>query len=66
MASSLQSRRYDENHEEDDPPPDFLAECESFTSDDTHPHDDQVDPMIDAINEMLGQQNKLSVWERMI
>jgi predicted phage terminase large subunit-like protein len=45
---------------------DFLAECESFTSDDTHPHDDQVDPMIDAINEMLGQQNKLSVWERMI
>jgi predicted phage terminase large subunit-like protein len=41
---------------------DFLAECESFTSDDTHMHDDQVDTMIDAINDMLAN-NKLKAWE---
>ncbi len=33
---------------------DFLAECEAFTADDTHAHDDQVDPMVDAINDMLA------------
>jgi predicted phage terminase large subunit-like protein len=44
---------------------DFLNECESFTSDDTHAHDDQIDPMIDAINDMLGNNN-LAIWERMI
>jgi predicted phage terminase large subunit-like protein len=32
---------------------DFLAECESITSD-FKTHDDQVDPMIDAIELMLG------------
>ncbi len=31
---------------------DFIAECESFTADDTHAHDDQIDPMIDAITDM--------------
>jgi predicted phage terminase large subunit-like protein len=34
---------------------DFLAECESFTADDTHAHDDQIDPMIDAIDDMLNK-----------
>jgi hypothetical protein len=34
---------------------DFLEECESFTADDTHPHDDQVDPMVYAINGMIAQ-----------
>jgi predicted phage terminase large subunit-like protein len=32
---------------------DFLSECESFTGDDSHAHDDQIDPMIDAINDLL-------------
>lgn len=31
----------------------FLQECEAFKSDMTHAHDDQVDPMIDAIVDML-------------
>jgi len=32
---------------------DFIAECEAFTADDTHKHDDQIDPMCDAISQML-------------
>lgn len=31
----------------------FITECESFTNDDTHAHDDQIDPMCDAINTLL-------------
>lgn len=31
----------------------FIAECEAFTSDDSHAHDDQLDPMFDAIVKML-------------
>jgi predicted phage terminase large subunit-like protein len=34
---------------------DFVTECEAFTADDTHKHDDQIDPMCDAINDMLGR-----------
>lgn len=44
---------------------DFVAECESFTADDSHAHDDQIDPMCDAIVEML-QSNNLRAWENMI
>ncbi|MBJ9669042.1 phage terminase large subunit [Burkholderia cenocepacia] len=44
---------------------DFVAECDSFTADDTHMHDDQIDPMVDAINDMLGVARDLSVWERL-
>jgi predicted phage terminase large subunit-like protein len=33
---------------------DFLRECESFTADDSHAHDDQIDPMVDALNDLLG------------
>ncbi|VVD29171.1 phage terminase large subunit [Paraburkholderia dioscoreae] len=44
---------------------DFITECESFTADDTHMHDDQIDPMVDAINDMLGGAKDLSVWERL-
>jgi len=33
---------------------DFVSECEAFTADDAHDHDDQIDPMIDAIENMLG------------
>ncbi|HEO65765.1 MAG TPA: hypothetical protein ENI73_07830 [Spirochaetes bacterium] len=32
---------------------DFIAECEAFTADDTHKHDDQIDPLCDAISNML-------------
>lgn len=32
---------------------DFVTECEAFTADDTHAHDDQIDPMCDAISQML-------------
>ncbi len=45
---------------------DFLAECESFSADDTHSHDDQIDPMIDAINDMMAAGTAAALWERMI
>lgn len=45
---------------------DFVAECEAFTADDSHAFDDQVDPMIDAINDMLQAGNKLRTWEKLI
>ncbi len=32
---------------------DFIAECEAFTADDAHDYDDQIDPMCDAISNML-------------
>lgn len=44
---------------------DFVLECEAFTADDTHAHDDQIDPMLDAIVEMLSNKNKLKLWENL-
>ncbi len=44
---------------------DFVHECEAFTPNDTHAHDDQIDPMCDAINDMVASGNLISVWERM-
>lgn len=41
---------------------DFIAENESFTADDTHDFDDQVDPMLDAIMDLLSTGNKLNQW----
>lgn len=38
---------------------DFLAECEAFTADDGHAHDDQIDPMVDAINDMLAKKRSI-------
>ena len=32
---------------------DFIKECEAFTADDAHDHDDQIDPLCDAISMML-------------
>ena len=32
---------------------DFIDECEHFTPNDTHPHDDQIDCMCDAVSTML-------------
>lgn len=40
---------------------DFIAECEAFTANDTHPHDDQIDCMVDAITFMLD--NKLPSYK---
>ncbi len=42
---------------------DFVVEAESFTDDDSHDFDDQLDPMFDATNDMLYAGNKLKVWE---
>ncbi|UGA37942.1 phage terminase large subunit [Chromobacterium haemolyticum] len=44
---------------------DFLSEMESITPDDSHPHDDQADPMFDAIQDMLASNSALSVWLRL-
>jgi predicted phage terminase large subunit-like protein len=37
---------------------DFVAECESFTADNGHEHDDQIDPMVDAIKHFLQPDKK--------
>ena len=44
---------------------DFITECEAFTADDTHAHDDQIDPMLDAIDKLLSNKNKLKQWENL-
>ena len=44
---------------------DFVAECEAFTADDSHLHDDQVDPMIDAVTSMLARMSAADLWARM-
>lgn len=44
---------------------DFISECEAFTADDSHDHDDQIDPMVDAIDDMLQAGNKLRQWEEL-
>lgn len=38
---------------------DFVAECEALTADDTHAYDDQIDPMIDAINDLLASKGNV-------
>lgn len=43
---------------------DFITECEAFTADDSHLHDDQVDPMIDAIENMVANTS-LNVWSKL-
>lgn len=37
--------------------PDLLAECEAFTRDDSHAHDDIVDTLVHAINEGIAKHN---------
>lgn len=44
---------------------DFVQECESFTANDTHDYDDQIDPMCDAIMDMIAVGNDMEVWERL-
>jgi len=44
---------------------DFISEMESFTPNDTHAHDDQIDPMCDAINDMVSTGNITDLWAKM-
>jgi predicted phage terminase large subunit-like protein len=44
---------------------DFLLEADSFTADDTHDFDDQLDPMFDAIQDMQAAGNKLKIWSEL-
>lgn len=44
---------------------DFVAECEAFTADDSHDFDDQVDPFVDAVDDMLQAGNKIKQWEQL-
>jgi predicted phage terminase large subunit-like protein len=44
---------------------DFISECEEFSADGGHKHDDQIDPMLDAISNML-MKNPISVWENFL
>jgi predicted phage terminase large subunit-like protein len=44
---------------------DFIAEHEAFTANDSHAHDDQIDPCLDAIENILSSQNKLKQWENL-
>ncbi len=43
----------------------FVAECEEFSPDDTHDFDDQVDPLLDAVQDMLQSGNKLKQWAQL-
>ncbi|MBT9516713.1 MAG: phage terminase large subunit [Methyloversatilis discipulorum] len=43
----------------------FIAECEAFTPNDTHAHDDQIDPMCDALKDMVAAGNILEVFARL-
>lgn len=36
---------------------DYIRECEEFTADDTHSHDDQIDPTMYAINDMCAKRD---------
>ena len=45
---------------------DFIEECEAFTTDDSHPFDDQLDPLFDAVQDMLSSKNKIEMWKTMI
>lgn len=43
----------------------YVAEFDAFTPDDTHAHDDQIDPTIDAINELVATGNTIDLWTRL-
>ena len=41
---------------------DFVAECLAFTADNAHDHDDQIDPMVDAIKHFLQPDKKATFF----
>lgn len=45
---------------------DFVNECEAFNATMTHDHDDQIDPMVDAVEKLLSNKNILKQWENLI
>jgi predicted phage terminase large subunit-like protein len=45
---------------------DFLQEAKAFTADNTHPYDDQLDTMIDAINKMLVGSSASEILAKMM
>lgn len=40
---------------------DFIDECESFTDDDSHMHDDQVDCLVDAVERLLPMRKGATI-----
>jgi predicted phage terminase large subunit-like protein len=44
---------------------DFIVENEAFSADDSHDFDDQIDPEVDAIMDMLQSGNKIRQWEQL-
>jgi predicted phage terminase large subunit-like protein len=42
---------------------DFISECEAFTGDNTHAHDDQIDPLCDAITTMIVTKDVTITFE---
>jgi len=42
---------------------DFISECEAFTADDSHDHDDMVDVLCDGVDAIFSFGNKLKLWE---
>ena len=44
---------------------DFIQEAESFSSDDSHDHDDQMDCLFFAVQDMLQSGNVLRQWENL-
>lgn len=45
---------------------DFLSECESFSADFRHAHDDQIDPMVDALEYLTSKNRRVNIWENII
>ena len=45
---------------------DYIKEFELFSRDNTHMHDDQIDPTCDAVQDMLQSNSNLQNWESMI
>jgi predicted phage terminase large subunit-like protein len=45
---------------------DFLNVCEEFTADDTHAFDDDIDPLVDAINDMIVSAEKVTDWSNLL
>ena len=44
---------------------DFIAEVEAFSADGSHDFDDQVDPMMDAIEDMIATPSAAALWEQL-
>lgn len=42
---------------------DLLSECETFDGTDKN-HDDQIDPLVDAINDMIVENNVVDLWAK--